>query len=193
MNFDEHELILVAGNTTSDDYAPAANDHAFVYAVDWEGNWRWGKFFYNVSFAISTISGCSIDANGNAVFLGMGNSVPIIMELDPTDGSVLKFMSFDKIGATDTNMPWYATYGAIHHDLSDPDDGLSYYYAAFIMDDAMQVVKVNSVDFTIKWNFQYFSQPTGAIGTDWMNKKIPGTLHQDPNDNKRMYMFGQFA
>jgi hypothetical protein len=153
LNFHDRGLILVAGNTTSDDYAPAANDHAFVYAVDWEGNWQWGKFFYNVSFAVSTISGCSIDGNGNAVMLGMGNSVPIIMEVNPMDGTVLKFMSFDKVGATDTNMPWYATYGAIHHDLNDPDDGLSYYYAAFIMDDAMQVVKVNSVDFTIKWNF----------------------------------------
>ena len=52
------DLIIVAGNTTSDDYAPAANDHAFMYAVDMEGNWMWGNFYYNVSFAVSTISGC---------------------------------------------------------------------------------------------------------------------------------------
>jgi len=137
MNFDKHNLILVAGNTTSEDYAPAANDHAFVYAIDQEGNWQWGKFFYNVSFAVSTISGCSIDGNGNAVFLGMGNSVPIIMELNPVDGGVIKFMSLDKVGSSETSMPWYATYGAIHHDLKDGDDGLSYYYAAFIMEDAL--------------------------------------------------------
>lgn len=155
MNFEKEGLILVAGNTTSEDYAPAANDHAFVYAIDQEGNWKWGKFFYNVSFAISTISGCSIDDNGNGVFLGMGNSVPIIMELNPVDGQVIKFMSLDKIGSSDTSMPWYATYGAIYHDTKD-QDGLSYYYAAFIMEDALQLVKINSVDFTIKWNYQYF-------------------------------------
>ena len=137
MNFEQHGLILVAGNTTSDDYAPAANDHAFVYAVDLDGNWQWGKFFYNVSFAVSTISGCSQDANGNAVFLGMGNSVSIIIEVNPLDGNILEFMSFDKVGATRTTLPWYTTYGAIYHDLKDNDDGLSYYYAAFIMNGAL--------------------------------------------------------
>ena len=65
-----NDLIIVAGNSTSEDYGPAANDHAFVYAIDMQGNWVWGKFFYNVSYAVSTISGCSVDANGNAVMLG---------------------------------------------------------------------------------------------------------------------------
>lgn len=57
--YDEvNQLIILAGNSSSEDYVPAANDHAFAYAVDLDGNWKWGKFFYNVSFAISTISGC---------------------------------------------------------------------------------------------------------------------------------------
>ena len=67
---EKNGLIVVAGNSSSQDYAPAANDHAFAYAVDLDGNWRWGKFFYNVSFAISTISGCQMDANNNLVMLG---------------------------------------------------------------------------------------------------------------------------
>jgi hypothetical protein len=29
-----NDLIIVAGNSTSEDYAPAANDHAFAYAID---------------------------------------------------------------------------------------------------------------------------------------------------------------
>ena len=132
-----NDLIIVAGNSTSEDYAPAANDHAFAYAIDMQGNWVWGKFFYNVSFAVSTISGCSVDAKGNAVMLGQGNSVPLIMEMALKDGQVLKFMSFDKIGSTDTAMPWFGTYGAIHHDLKDADDGRSYYYTSFVMEDAM--------------------------------------------------------
>jgi len=52
------ELILVGGNTTSSDFAPAANDHGFLFAIDTSGNWKWGKFFYNVSYAISDVSGC---------------------------------------------------------------------------------------------------------------------------------------
>ena len=60
----KNQQIIVGGNSTSEDYAPAANEHAFVYAVDMEGNWKWGKFYYNVSYAVSTISGCSMDGNG---------------------------------------------------------------------------------------------------------------------------------
>lgn len=179
MNFPEHELVLVAGNTTSEDYAPAASDHAFLYAVDYEGNWQWGKFFYNVSFAVATISGCTVDENGNAVFLGMGNSVPIIMEVNPTDGAVLKFMSLEKIGTTSTLMPWYATYGAIHHDLKDRSDGKSYYYASFIMDDALIITKINSKTLEVRYSYQYF---ISISGSEWKNKKIPGLFHQDAED-----------
>lgn len=185
-----NDLIIVAGNSTSEDYAPAANDHAFAYALDMDGNWVWGKFFYNVSFAISTISGCTVDANGNVVFLGMGNQVPVIMELAPKDGQVLKFVSFDKIGSTDTSMPWYGTYGAIYHDIKDEDDQQPYYYAAFVMENALQMLKVNSATYEIKWNYQY-KYEGDTTNNEWKQKKIPGFLHQDPRDNTRMYLLGQ--
>ena len=80
--------IIVAGNTTSGDYAPASNDHAFAYAVDMNGNWRWGKFFYNSSFAVSTISGCHLDFDNSLVVLGQGDGKPIIMEINTRDGSI---------------------------------------------------------------------------------------------------------
>ena len=46
---------------------------------------------------MNTISGCSIDDNGNAVLLGMGNSVPIIMELNTNNGEVIKFLSLQNV------------------------------------------------------------------------------------------------
>lgn len=52
------EIIIVGGNTTSEDFAPAANDHGFLFALDVAGNWQWGKFFYNLSYALSDVSGC---------------------------------------------------------------------------------------------------------------------------------------
>jgi hypothetical protein len=70
-----NEMIYVTGNTTSSDFAPAANDHGFAYALDINGDWVWGKFFYNVSYAISDISGCSLSSNEETLVLfGMGNS-----------------------------------------------------------------------------------------------------------------------
>jgi hypothetical protein len=74
-----------------------------------------------------------MDDNNKLVVMGLGNSVPIIMELDPSNGQVLRFVSLDKVGASETSLPWYMTYGAIHHDVKDASDGLSYYYASFIM------------------------------------------------------------
>ena len=130
-----NNYIIVAGNSTSEDYAPAANDHAFAYAVDLDGNWKWGKFFYNVSYAVSTISGCQFDDNNNLVLLGMGDSMPVIMEMDTLEGTVIKFMSLELDGSSDTNVPWYGTYGGIHHDVADVDDQEAYYYVSFVMTD----------------------------------------------------------
>ena len=127
--YDEvNQQIIVAGNSTSDDYAPAANEHGFVYALDFDANWKWGKFFYNVSFAVSTISGCHLDANNNLVALAVGDSKPVIMEVNLVDGQVSSFLSLEKITEDSTSMPLFYTYGAIYHDVQDEDDGLSYYY-----------------------------------------------------------------
>jgi hypothetical protein len=191
MDFADKNRILVAGNTTSEDYAPAASDHAFLYSIDLEGNWVYGKFFYNVSFAISTISGCSRNSEGNAVMIGTGNSVPIIMEVNPVDGQVLKFLSLEKVGTTQVLMPWYATYGAILHDLNDASDGKSYYYASFIMDDELILMKINTKTYEIAFVNQYKSMDT-ATGMEWKNKKIPALLVQDKTDANRMYLLGQF-
>ena len=81
-------MIIVAGNTTSDDFAPAANDHGFVYAVDFNGNWVWGKFYYNQGYAVQTISGCQLDARNRLIVHGLCNSMPIILDLDPLTGNV---------------------------------------------------------------------------------------------------------
>ena len=46
--YDKHnDFIIVAGNSTSEDYVPSSKSHGFIYALDMEGNWMWGKFGYN--------------------------------------------------------------------------------------------------------------------------------------------------
>ena len=46
------ELIIVGGVTTSEDFAPLNNEQGYMFALDLSGNWKWGSFFYNVSYAI---------------------------------------------------------------------------------------------------------------------------------------------
>jgi len=70
-----NEMIIVGGSTNSEDFAPAANDHGYLFAIDLSGNWQWGKFFYNVSYAVSDISGCQLSSDGSSLTVfGQGNS-----------------------------------------------------------------------------------------------------------------------
>ena len=85
----------------------------------------------------------------------MGNLVPVIMEVNPLNGTVEHFISVEKIGTNSTNVPTYYTFGAIYHDISDPHDGKAYYYAGFIMNDIMQMVKINVKEHKVLWNYQY--------------------------------------
>ena len=94
-------LIIVGGNTTSPDFAPAANDHGFLYALDIDGN---------VSYAVSDISGCQISSDGSSLsVIGMGKSVPIIMEMDIEAGTSKGFYSLEYYLTSDDISPEYKT------------------------------------------------------------------------------------
>ena len=69
-----NNFFIAGGKTTSSNFAPAENDHGFVYALDSYGNWMWGNFFYNVSYAISDVSACKMSsANSLITVLGLAN------------------------------------------------------------------------------------------------------------------------
>lgn len=104
----KNELFIIGGNTTSEDFAPAQNNHGFLVALDIDANWKWGKFFYNVSFAVSDITGCKMSSDGKSMIaMGQGNSLPLFMELDTSDGTITNFVSVQWHEANDTNVPVY--------------------------------------------------------------------------------------
>lgn len=86
--FDQrNQVVIVGGNTSSPDFAPAASDHGYLVGLDLDGNWLWGNFFYNVSYAVSAISGCQMSSDSNYLaVLGMGNSQPVVMTINTTTG-----------------------------------------------------------------------------------------------------------
>jgi hypothetical protein len=101
------EYFLAGGKTKSADFAPAENDHGFVYALDKNGNWMWGNFFYNVSYAVSDVTGLKMSSKNNFVtVLGKANSKPIVMFLNKNDGSINKFITIEPI-ATSAVAPVY--------------------------------------------------------------------------------------
>jgi len=100
------QLVIVGGVTNSADFAPAPNDHGYLFALDLEGNWKWGSFFYNVSYAVSSVDGCQISSKGNSLALtGLGNQVPLLMDINITDGTFNRFISLDFINQSPTVVP----------------------------------------------------------------------------------------
>ena len=98
-----NDFIIVAGNSSSDDYVMNNNSHGFVYALDIESNWMWGMYFIYDTMHITTISGCILDDDGNGVFLGLANKKPIILVLDLKSGKPILFLlvetGIDKISS----------------------------------------------------------------------------------------------
>jgi hypothetical protein len=114
-------LLFVGGNTTSSDFGPSETDHGFLYALDSDGNLRWGNFYYNVSYAITDISGCTLDTNSYSLaVLGMANSVPIVMEIDLESGRSISFVSLENRFDNDDFSHIYKTFGAIHYNIHVP-------------------------------------------------------------------------
>ena len=64
----------------------------------------------------------------------MGNSVPIIIDVNPYNGRINNYISFENVKLNDKGMqPDFKTYGAIYYDNFDDFDGKPYIYAAFLM------------------------------------------------------------
>ena len=93
------ELLIVGGESNSDDFVGFETGlrldqavHGFLYALDLNGNWQWGKFYYNDSVAIRNITGCQMASNGQSLSVfGMSNSsLPTIMDIEPLDGTINK-------------------------------------------------------------------------------------------------------
>ena len=66
---------IIAGTSISADFASNvssfnASSYGYAYAVDYRGNWRWGKYFVNSTTRITNITACRIDSNNNLAVAG---------------------------------------------------------------------------------------------------------------------------
>jgi hypothetical protein len=188
------ELLIVGGNTTSDDFAPAANDHGYLYALDLDGNWAWGKFFYNVSYAVSDISGCQLSSDGKSMtILAMGNSAPVIMDMNTADGIINKYISLEYIETSSDVVPVYKMYGAVYNDKVDYFDGKDYIYAAFLMDSKLEFLRLtNTNEPVVDWSYEFTDDTTTQAVDDLTRRKDPAFLHVDPKDEQVIYMSGRY-
>jgi hypothetical protein len=133
----------MGGNTTSAGFAVSATAHGFLMAFDEWGNPQWGTFYYNVTFALTTVSGCRMSSDGSSLSVyGLGNSQPVFMEVDTNDGSIINYISLEWSELTEDNTPVITTYRAMYHDKRDSFDQQQYVYQAFLMEDTVQLLRV---------------------------------------------------
>jgi len=60
-----------------------------------EGNYKWGNFFYNVSYAVSDITGCAMSSDGLRLNVqAMANSQAVLMAIETEDGTISGFSHF---------------------------------------------------------------------------------------------------
>jgi hypothetical protein len=165
--------------------------------VDFEGNWKWGRFYYNVSFPLQTLSGCQFDAAGAFILSGRLDDKPVIVELNTTTGHVNRFFQLDAILEDGATAPWFRTYYGIHHEVNEND--YSYFYLSFIMDDKLNVIKFRDEPDTsvtpnthpIEWNYEYQYVFNGDEADTWKNKKSARFLHVDNRDPSKMFLMGR--
>ena len=92
----KEQLIIVGGVTKSNDFSPQSIDHGYLFALDLSANWKWGNFFYNISYPISQIDGCQLSSDGDSLAIaGLANNQPILMDVNTRDGIINKFISLD--------------------------------------------------------------------------------------------------
>ena len=66
---EERDIMIVGGVTNSNDFAPAAVEHAFLMAMDSESNLKWGNFYYEVAYPLREISGCTLSKDDGLLYV----------------------------------------------------------------------------------------------------------------------------
>ena len=97
---DTSSLIIVGGESNSADYVGGGfqsdartSVHGFLYALDLDGNWQWGRQYFNGPNVVTNITGCQMSSNKKSlsVFGMQSHTVPIVMDIDPLNGKTKRY------------------------------------------------------------------------------------------------------
>lgn len=159
------QYIFVGGKTDSSNFAPAENPHGYIYAVSPMGDWMWGQFFYNVSYAVSRVEGIIMSSNNTYVTcLGQANNKPIVMNLNKQKGQINKFYTIDPMEPTSSTV--YTTLQALHMEEKNVEDNQTYYYMSFqqgIKNDRLVHFLKFSLDLKLIWHYARIGVGTNSI------------------------------
>ena len=191
--YDEvNDLIIVAGETLSATFGPNTQPHGFAYALDNDGNWIWGYYYYNVGTGLAGISGCKFDQNGDLLFFWKSQEKPYILKINTAEpNTTLSYVTLSPIKDEDAEEEaenYFELFHAFYHDIEDPYDGLAYYYLSFLLDKSLYIVKVQAEDMivteSVKYNFE------GDETNVFQDINIPRFMDQDPDEKNSLLLIG---
>ena len=116
--------------------------------------------------------------------LGMGNSAPVIMDMNTADGIINKYISLEYIETSSDIVPVYKMYGAIYNDKVDYFDGYDYIYVAFLMDGYLEFLRLtNTNEPVVDWSYEFTDNTDDEDPNFLFRRKDPAFLHIDPKDD----------
>ena len=126
---------------------------------------------------------------------GMGNSQPLLMNINPKDGSFNNFISLDYNDGASEDLPQYVHFGGIYYDKQDYSNDQSYFYSAFIKDGDMFMLRVAEGDGApeIDWNYRFINYSDAEeLANPLINMKEPNFIVPDPKQPSALYMIGSY-
>lgn len=80
------------------------------------------------------------------------------MDINTKDGNINKFLSIEYTAMTSSQVPVFKTYGAVYYDKQDSFDNLQYIYQAFLMNDKVEMLRmqVKSTNPVIDWSYEFY-------------------------------------
>lgn len=115
--------------------------------------------------------------------LAMGNSSPIILDVNTANGIINSYISLEYFETSYDVVPVYRTYGAIYNDKVDYFDGKDYFYAGFLMDNKLEFLRmINGEEPVVDWSYEFTDVTRAEDSDDLFNRKDPAFLHVDPKD-----------
>ena len=154
-----NKLIIVGGKTNSSSWTQNGDqDHGFLFALDLEANWMWGKYYYNESHPVKEINGCQLSTDGTSLAVqGLSEDKPILMDISLKDGNLVNKISIQFVSIPCTKTIFKRNEGAILYNKKDDSDGMPYFYTAFSTEDNMMFmlrVQAGSKPF-VDWNYKF--------------------------------------
>jgi hypothetical protein len=149
---DKTNYTIVAGHTSSPDFTKNATNltsYGFAYAIDYRGNWIWGKYFANGTANISEITTCKVNNKGKLTLGGfvkdLNGTRPVVFALAISSGKVENLIRMEH--ENDDNTTEYRSFRGIY---SHVENEKTLVYTSFIRNKKLVISKINATDQTIE-------------------------------------------